>query len=199
MEVTFLMWSSKEAYSNRKGFTLLEMIMYIALTSMLLTSICSILIFSNKAADKSDSIDNALFNGRYAIDYIKGEIINSDKIISSSNFCVLDEELPNNLGFVSMNERIVYDDKSRINKIIYNFRTYFIEDGNLVRLAYSCDDNPVYNYYLLSGNNQIAFGIVDSNCNLDTENNLITLSFDLESAGEPLLLETTINLRCPVE
>lgn len=199
MEETFLMWNFKGASSNRKGFTLLEMILSIAITSILLTSICSILLFSNKAISKSDSIDNAMFNGRYAIDYIKGEIINSDRIISSSNFCALDEELPNNLGFVSMNERIVYNDKSKIIDTVYNFRTYYIEDGNLVRIAYSCKDDPLYNYYLLSGNNQIASGIMDNNCSLDTENNIITLSFDLESAGKSLVLESTINLRCPVE
>lgn len=206
MEDIFLMWNFREVYSNRKGFTLVEMVLYFGIASIVIASLYSILLFINNATAKSNSLDDALLNGRFAIEYIKAEITDSDMIICSSKFDNLDKEYPNNIGFVSMKESISYKEvrvngkkETKIENIKYNFRTYYIEDGSLRRIAYTSHDLPIYNSHLLSGNNKIFDGILESDCVLDGIDNTIKLSFKISTLDKPFLLETIINIRCPLD
>ena len=194
------MLNLKQVYSNKKGFTLVEMVLYIAIVSILLTSIYSVIFFTIKANANSESLDMALFNGRFAIEYIKSEVLNADKIICSSKFDNLDKDYPNNIGFVTLEEQTSYDLEGEITDINYNFRTYFIKDDKLIRIAYNTSNASLYNSELLSGHNQICEGIIEfNNCNLDKESNLINISLSIEQGAKPLLLETAINIRCDIE
>lgn len=200
MGAIYPMLNLKELFLNRKGFTLVEMVLYIAILSILLTSLCMILSITSKASIDSESLDMALFNGRFAMEYIKGEIISADRIIPSSEFDNLNEDFPNNLGFVSLEEELYYGLDGKVINSNYNFRTYYIEDDKLVRVAYNTSNPSFYDSQRLSGYNQICEGIVEaSNCNLDKENKLINLCFSLDRGGQPLLLETAISIRCEVE
>lgn len=194
------MLNLKESYSNRKGFTLLEMILYIAILSILLLSLSSVLSITSRACLDSESFDMALFNGRFAMEYIKGEIISADRIISSLEFDNLNEDFPNNIGFVTLEEELYYNLDGEVTNSNYNFSTYYFEDDRLVRVAYNTSNSSLYDSERLSGHNQICDGIVESgNCSLDKEKNLIKLSFSMNNGGKPLLLESAINVRCHVE
>lgn len=189
-----------EVYSNRKGFTLVEIVLSIAILSIILSSIFSLLFFVNTIKNRSDNIDTALFNGRYAMEYIKEEITSADKIICSTNFDNLDEDYPNNIGFVTLEEKTSYNKDGKINGINYNFRTYYLKDDKLIRLAYNTSNGSLYKSDLFSGHNQICDKVIELNrCNFDEENNLINLSITIDQGTKPLLLETAINVRCNVE
>lgn len=200
MGVIYPMLSLREPSSNRKGFTLVEMVLYIGILSILLTSLCMVLSITSRASLDSESLDMALFNGRFAMEYIKGEIISADRIITSSEFDNLDEDFPNNIGFVSLEEELYYDFDGKVTNSNYNFRTYYVEDDKLVRVAYNTSNPSFYDSERLSGYNQICDGIVEANnCSLDKENRLIRLSFSLDRGTVPLLLKTAISIRCDIE
>lgn len=191
------MLNLREAYLSRKGFTLIEVVVSIALASILISSIYSLLAFTEKVAKKSDDLDLLLYNGRYAMEYIKGEINSADKIISSSDFKDLDKRFPSNIGFVAMKEVPTYDSQANIN---YNFVTYYHRDNELVRLAYTSLKKPVYSGYAFDGFNQVTDSFRSLNNSLiDVDNNLIIISIELERGDAELVLESTIKIRCEVE
>lgn len=134
------------------------------------------------------------------MEYIKEEITSADKIICSTNFDNLDEDYPNNIGFVTLEEKTSYNKDGKINGINYNFRTYYLKDDKLIRLAYNTSNGSLYKSDLFSGHNQICDKVIELNrCNFDEENNLINLSITIDQGTKPLLLETAINVRCNVE
>lgn len=194
------MLNLKEVSSNNKGFTLIELLIGISLFCILLSSMYSLMYFTTNLAEKGDDIDIALSNGRYAIEYIKNEIISADRIISSSKFDNLDELFPTNIGFVSMEKQFNYDSEGKITKVNYNYRTYYQKNDELVRIAYNTSNKSEIKGSLFSGYNQICNGLVDfSNSKLDIESSLINLYMKLKQGEEFLILETSINLRCPSE
>lgn len=193
------MLNLRERYLDNKGFSLLEMILSVSLICILLSSVYSIVQFTYNTIAKGDEIDTALLNGRYAMEYIKGEIMSADKIYSTSKFSNLDYNYPNNIGFVIMEKELNYRN-GKINNINYNYKTYYQKNDELIRIAYNTPNDSLFEGDLFSGYNQICSGIIDfNNSILDIENNLIYLSINMAQGKESLNLETTINLRCPIE
>lgn len=191
------MLNLRQVYLSRKGLTLIEVIVSIAVASILIGSIYSLLFFTGKVAAKSDDLDLLLYNGRYAMEYIKKDITSADKIISSANFKDLDTQFPNNIGFVAMKEQATYDSQANIN---YNFVTYYHRDDELVRLAYTSIKTPVYSGQTFDGFNQVTDSFRSLNNSLiDVDNNLIILSIELERGDAELVLESTIKIRCILE
>ncbi len=193
------MLNLKEPYLNNKGFSLLEMVLSISLICILLSSVFSIFKFTFNTLTKGDEIDTALLNGRYAIEYIKNEIMSADKIYSSSKFTNLDYNYPDNIGFVIVEKEFNYRN-SKIDSINYNYKTYYKKNDELIRIAYNTPNDSLFEGDLFSGHNQVCSGVIDlKSSSLDIENNLIYLSINVAQGKESLNLETTINLRCPIE
>ena len=65
------MWSLKLIYKRNKGFTLLELILAIGLSSIVALSLLSILNYSKNTSIIGNEIDELMLNGRYAMEYIK--------------------------------------------------------------------------------------------------------------------------------
>ena len=101
------MFNLKHGYLNKKGFTLLELILGIGIMSLLIITFYTILTFNLKVNEKALLEDEILLNGRYILEYIKGEINSADKIIVSDKFEGLDGKFPNNIGFVIDRKSVV--------------------------------------------------------------------------------------------
>ncbi len=96
------MWSIRHTYHRNRGFTLIEVILSLAICSLIIVPIFSILDFSIDACTIGEEKDQLMLNGRYAIEYIKNEIKTADKIISSDKIKSLKTKYPTNIGFVIM-------------------------------------------------------------------------------------------------
>lgn len=199
MEEIYQMLSSKEQFLNKKGFSLIEMIISISIICILISGLYSLMNFTKIIVNKGDDIDTALYNGRYAIEQIKSEIISADKVYSSLKFRNIDYYYPNNIGFVTMKKEIKFK-SSKLDEVKYNYVTYYQKNDELIRIAYNTLDDSLFNANSFSGHNQICNGLIDfTNSNLDIENNVINLSINMAQGNECLLFETTMNLRCPIE
>ncbi len=202
------MLNLRELYSGKRGFTLIELVVGIAIMSILLSSTFSILYFSTRSTKQGDDMDLLLFNSRYAIEYIKGEVMSADKIISSSKFKDYDSEYPNNIGFVVMEEEASYINKDKkaytpyddFKTTNYKYISYYQKDNELVRIAYTTHRESFFDGNEFSGHNQISQGIMDiSNTFLDIENNTIKLQIEFYEGDRSLDLQTLIYLRCPMD
>ena len=194
------MWSLKLQYESRKGFTLVELILFIGISSMLMLTLFSILTFHIKTSEKILLEDEILLNGRYCIEYIKNEISNADKIIVSHHFQGLDEKYPSNIGFVIAKFRYSMDDKKEM-KTSYNYSTYYFQKNKLIRVAtnnFTLSDELPYSK-LFKGYNEISEGVLKASTITLQDHNLITFDLSLgENDKEIAKFNTTINLRCPV-
>lgn len=186
------MWNSKLIYRNRKGFTLIELIVGICLLFIVIGAFYSTLIYSINISNIIDHKDEDILNARYGLDYIKKEILNGDKIICSSKIRDLDFLYPNNIGFVILKiERKT--DKTKIN---YNYSTYFLKNEKLIRIAINTTQSSYPSASNLSGYNQLCSGITDiSNTRFNSEEKIIYLNF---TAGDDNF-KSTVLIRCSID
>lgn len=186
------MWSLKLIYKRNKGFTLLELILAIGLSSIVALSLLSILNYSKNTSIIGNEIDELMLNGRYAMEYIKKEIKAADKILPANKIYVLRTSYKNNLGFAIMNK----EGQS------YRYTSYYWRnDGKLFRISGHAakEQYPVMDVQW--GHNEIGeffHSIKDSKFDLD--NNMIYLDLKLKSTnGQELNLKTNIFIRCPID
>lgn len=194
------MLNLKGPYLDNKGFSLMELILGICLIAILISTIYSLIYFTGSIFKKGEAMDTALFNGRYAIEFIKDELLSADRVICSSKFDNLDTMIPNNIGFVSMEKQIRYSKEGIIRDVNYNFRTYYQKGDELIRIAYNSPNDSQWEGALFSGYNQICKGFNGfGSSKLDMENNMVHLFIDMSLDQSSLILETRIYLRCPME
>ena len=107
----------KKNNKRNHGFTLLELLLTLAISSIIITCLYSILNFTTKACKFGDEKDEILLNGRYAIERIKGEVKSAEKIIAIDMVPDLKEKHVDNIGFiiVRLNSEPGYK---------YNYSTY---------------------------------------------------------------------------
>ncbi|MBU5311016.1 prepilin-type N-terminal cleavage/methylation domain-containing protein [Tissierella carlieri] len=188
------MWSTIHIYHKNRGFTLIEIILSLAICSLIIIPIFSILDISIEACTIGDEKDQLMMNGRYAIEYIKGDIRAADKIISSDKIKDLKKKFPTNIGFIIM---IIEEEKS---KNIYRYITYHRKNDKLVRMACSRVDDkyPLYTHF--DGNNDLC-EFVDNieDTKFDTENSIIYLDLKFKHNYEKLDLKSDIYIRCPID
>ncbi len=188
----------KVAFQKNKGFTLIEFILGFSLTTLLLSSIFMIFNYSTNISQMGNEMDEILLNGRYAVEYIKGEIMSADKIICSSKFNELNYRYPTNIGFVILH--ITKNNRTK-DKYKYNYITYYVENNELKRIACEGleDRYPKGEYF--SGFNQVCTLMVDlSKTQLDTKNSLIYLHLTIgEKLKKSMDFKSTIYIRCPIE
>lgn len=208
------MYSLKLQYESRRGFTLVELILFMAISSMLMLTFFSVLTFNLKSSERSLLEDEMLLNGRYIIEYIKEETAQADRIIPSYSFSGLDEKFPTNIGFVIVNvktyEEIVEDEKlfdedKKIENKEYkekycNYSTYYFKDNKVIRIAVNKVGSNVLPYHgLFRGYNEIAGGVLDTSSITLKDNNLVEFDLSLgKDKKEIINFKSTISLRCPV-
>ncbi|MCF6465630.1 PilW family protein [Clostridium sp. Cult2] len=179
--------------NKNKGFTLVELILSFAISSIIVLTLFSILNFTIKSCKLGEFEDEVLLNGRYVIEYIKREIKGADKVIALNKFDGLEERYENNLGFVIMK----YDSGGTYK---YNYSTYFYKNNRIYRDAFNTNIDKLPKGSAFSGNNEIAEYIISidgSNANFNTK--LINLSITLEGKNnKEIRFQSKLNIRCPV-
>lgn len=179
-------------YQKNKGFTLIEVILALAISSMIILPIFSILNFSVNACITGEEKDELMLNGRYAIEYIKNEVRAAEKIITSNKIVGLRANYPTNIGFV-----IMMPEGNLYNRFI----TYHTKNGELIRLSGKVPKSRYPTYNELAGFNQIC-EFVDSikDSKFHADHNMIYLDFKFKSnSRENLRLKTDIFIRCPID
>lgn len=187
---------SKLIYLKDKGFTLLELIITLSIACIILIPLTSILTLSIRSCSVGEVRDELALSGRYAIEFIKGEVRNADIIVSEDRIENLNCE--NNIGFV-----LVTEDKEK-DKDAYNYVTYYIKNNILYRFACKGDREKYLYLKKPAGVNKICdffSSFEDSGLNLD---GVITLNFLLKSSQnskweENLNLTTDIYIRCGID
>lgn len=189
------MRSFKGVYLNKKGFSLLEMILGICITSILIMCLYSVLHFSMNTLKSNDLRDDMLLNGRYALIYIKEEINSADKIIHISKFKNLDSTYPVNIGFV-----ILKKTGQSIN-INYNYITYYLKEDSLFRVACNIEGTDKYPSNFYNGGNNKLFSNIKS---LDKfiyneDKNILSLKLTSNNGQEDFEFKSDIYLNCPID
>src|SRR5699024_9782412 len=185
------MWRFMVQFQNKNGFTLIEFILGITLISMLILTIFSIFTFVDSSVKISEENNDIFLNGQYGLEYIKNEILISDKIISSSKFSDLNKDFPTNIGFVLMVR----------NKNKLKFITYYIENNNLVRIACEVDKYIYPNSVNFKGFNQICTNLNSfKGTNIDLKNKILHLKINMvNNQTSSLNFKSTILLRPDIE
>lgn len=185
------MLNIRHTYPKNKGFTLIEIILAIAICAIIIVPLFSILDFTIDACTVGDEKDDLMLNGKYAIEYIKNEIKSADMIISSEKFKDLESIYPTNIGFVIM----IHEANGN-----YRYMTYHTKDNKIIRIACTIANNkyPSQNYF--GGHNEIC-NLVDSieDTIVDLKQGIIYLDFKLKTNNSNLNLKSDIYIRCPID
>lgn len=189
------MLSIRQLLKGNKGFTLLELLCGLCIGSILLGVCLFILTFSSKGNVYGDKVDELLYNGNFALEYMKNEIQNADKIISSNKIKDLDLLYPNNIGFVIMEYQ-----PGDTRKEKYVFITYYVKDNSLVRLSRRLLTDKYPNGQVLSESNEICEYAIDvGDTTLDWENKILNLKLSLGDENIDDSYKSTIFLHCSLD
>ena len=176
---------------REQGFTLIELLLSLAISSILFLSFYSILKFTTNTCKIGEEIDELMLNGQYAIEYIKKEIRQAEKIISIEQIEGLNEKYPNNIGFVIMRHSPEKE---------YNYSTYYLKNNKIYRIAINKSDANLPRFSDFSGHNILAEHVVsigDSNINFKTKT--VDLQFIFKGVlGEEIVFKTKTFIRCPI-
>ncbi|WFA09683.1 prepilin-type N-terminal cleavage/methylation domain-containing protein [Tissierella sp. Yu-01] len=173
------MLNSKQQFQNRKGFSLIEFVLVIGISSMIILIIFSLYNISTNALIYADEKNETLLYGRYIIDYIKYEVRNADLIIKSDKIVDLDIRYPNNIGFVIMVDRgEKYYENNHEKR--YGYHTYHLKGNLFERIAYNSNNAKYPKASQFSGYNGVydkVYSIDDTILHYD--NKLLLLSVTL--------------------
>lgn len=195
------MLNFKLVSQNRPSFSLIELILWIAIFSILIMSFLSLFKYVNTVLKIGDSLDEVLSSGRYGVEYIKEEIFNADKIFPSYKFKDLDYTFPNNFNFVIFTLEEKIDEKTNKIKYNYNYSTYILSNGELVRLAVNKETESLPDGKDFSGYNQLCTNVLNiENTFLNISDSTINLHLILgNNETKELVFKTKVYLNCPIE
>ncbi|MCF6460078.1 hypothetical protein C3E88_03305 [Clostridium sp. Cult3] len=186
---------SLKVKKNNYGFTLIELVLSIAIVATIVIPLYSILNFTIDACKVGDIEDEVLLNGKHAIEYIKKEIQYADKIIHISKFEGVDEKYKDNFGFVILN----YMPNKELK---YNYSTYYLRDNSIYRIAVNSktDTYPKVRSFDVGGHNKIADYVISiDGTEVDFETNIIDICFILKGEyRRETKFSTKLIIRCPV-
>ena len=183
------MWNIRRIFLKNRGFTLIEVILALAIGSIVIIPIFSILSFCMKACDLGEQKDDLILNARYATEFIKNEIRIADKIIATEKFSGLDEKFPTNIGFVIMIDE--NNDKD------YRYITYYVKNSELRRIACTRDTDEYRSQGYFAGHNVISEFVDNIEASeFDPENSIIFLNFLFKHRDEELRVKKDIYIRC---
>lgn len=188
----------KHLLKNKKGYTLIELIVSISLMAVILLIVSSLISFSILTSKNSYYRDDILSNGRYSFEYISGEIRRADKIIDSNKINGFNSKYPYNLGFIIYN----YNDTDKNSKGDYEYTSYFMSDDILYRIKCRKVDEkyPTVDHFIKeSGINFLSDNIRENNTIVDFQANNIVLSFIIGDDEFSYKFESTFNMNCPTD
>ena len=138
-------------------------------------------------------MDELLNSGQYAIEYIKKEIRQAEKIISIDEMGDLKYRYPKNIGFVIMRYYPNLKEK-------YNYSTYYLNNNNIYRIA---ENKITDGYPTFSGkdvHNIVAQYVVSmEETNLNYKNKTLDLKLILKKEnGRDMKFNTKVFIRCPI-
>lgn len=207
------MWKLKLVFQNKKGFTLFELVLGMAIMSILFLTLYSCLSFTLKLNQKSVAEDEILLNGRYILEYIKDEITSADKIINSSYFLDLDSKFPGNIGFVILNKTIspINKDPTKKKYDVYSYTSYYLENGTMIRINAKRDvekdvllstEKTIKNFPgadEFRGYNKMAYDLLNSSKISLKENNIISFDLFFKNKNSQITsFKSDIFVRCKV-
>lgn len=184
------------AKSKNEGFTLIELILSLAIGSIIIMTMFSLLRFTAQGCIKAENEDEILLNGRYAIEYIKNEIKAADKIISIDKIKELDKKYNDNLGFI-----IFKHDPNKGNGYEYNYVTYYLENNKIIRIAANRNNYGLPWATSFGGHNTVAEYVSSiEGTQIDFERKIIKLNFALKGVtNREYSFKSVISIRCTVE
>lgn len=152
-------------FSN-DGFTLIELIISIAIISILILGIYNLIFLSTNAMKIEDEADDYLVSGTYVVEYISDEIRSGDYILPSYLIKNLDVTYPYNLKFVILNKD---------NDVNY-YITYYFTGKEIVRLSYKTALETLPEISKFDGYNKLDIGVSDiGDSGLDLKNDVVYL------------------------
>lgn len=154
------MWFLNRYYQNQrnKGFLLMDLLIGLAVGSILFTSICSLFKYCINSSKIAEEKEDLTLNGRYAIEYMKNEIKSADEIILIDKIKGYDEKYSNNFGFV-IKQKIEIKLLKPINKdkrFENRYIIYYINDCYLRRDSVTQKTERIPEAREFSGSNTIA-------------------------------------------
>lgn len=181
---------------ENKGFTLLELILYFGISSVIVLALFSALDFTLKVYVKGQEEDKILLNGRHAIEYIKKEIKAADKIISIDYIERLNEKYENNIGFIIFNYEANNPEGYK-----YNYVTFYLKDDKIYRIAANSYNSSLPKYTAFEGHNIVAENVISiEGTEIDFNSKIVKLNIILKDlTGKEHLFKSTISIRCIVE
>lgn len=177
-------------YKRNDGFTLIEILLSLAIASMISVSIYSMLGSSFKINKNFEDLRDLDLKASYAIEFIKGEVRTADKIIKSSSIAGFSHKYQDNLDFIIVRE---------INGLS-SYVSYYLKNGKLVRISLN-DQVSHPNASNFSGNNILCENVLNiSGSEFYPDKRKIKLKFKLgfEDNFEDSF-ESTIYVRCLVQ
>lgn len=162
-----------------KGFTLIELVLVMAIASIILLPILALLNLSISAWLSTEEKDELILNANFAIDFIKFEAKSADLIIDSAEIVGLNSKFPNNLGFVMRKDRAIKDQEPTM--YIYNYSTYYFDGNSLIRIACEVNEETYPQVSRFSGYNSICEFLQSiEGSKYEKKNAIIKLDFTFE-------------------
>jgi prepilin-type N-terminal cleavage/methylation domain-containing protein len=189
-------WLSCPYLNKEKGFTLLELVLAMAIGSILFLGFYSILGFTINTYKEEVEIDDILISGQYTIEYIKKEIKQAEKIISIDKINGLKDKYPDNIGFVIMRYRPGGIEKPDE----YNYSTYYLKNNKIYRIAENREDDRLPIFGGQDGHNVLAeYAISIKDTNINFEDKIVDLNFVFKGElKNEIRFKTKIFIRCPI-
>ena len=160
------MLNFKHLEIGNKGFTLIELVIGIALTGLLLSLSFNTFYFATGVSKDILLEDDFLLQGRFAIEYIRDEVIEAVEIIS------MDDYLPRNFSYT---ERLPFFIVKKEGNI-YNHIFYRLADHTLYRTDFKSNIYCPIDMPNNGGHNFILDNIYDiQNTYYDKENMLLCI------------------------
>ncbi len=162
-----------------KGFSLIEVVVGLGLVSIVVASLMSVLQLSNLITKRVEEQDKSSISAIYSLEYIKDEIKRSEKVYPIDACPGLSDNYPDNFGFILF--ETVKDDKGTK----YNYKTYYMGDGTIKRIAYNNSIVKMPAYDKFSGFNTVAENVVSiEGTGLDAENALIRICLEVDQGDD---------------
>ncbi len=170
-----IMWSLKPIYQKKKGFTLIELMVSIALVSIILLPLYNALNISVKACESGARRDDLMLNARFALEYIKLEVKSGDRILPSSAISGLNNGFKKNIGFVIV---------TNIDDSFDRYTTYYVRNNRLIRVSGKQKKDSLPIYTVFEGYNEVCESIESVNeSSFDMDNKLLKIRIKMESLG----------------
>lgn len=175
------------------GFTLLELLLALSISSIIVVCLYSILSFTINTCKLGSGEDEVLLNGRYAIEYIKREIKSAEKVISIDKCEGLNQKYEDNIGFVIM--RYIPNANYK-----YNYSSYYLKNDIIYRIVANKNNDKYPDRNSFGGHNEVAEyvkSIEGTSINFKTKT--IDLVFILKGEnGREIKFRSKLSIRCPV-